>query len=93
MRSRAWRKQQKERLKNRRKFIRKNIWSYDGDEKWVEEQSQIDVRKRCSCHCCGNPRKWFKELTWQETKANKFMKPVPPKFDKIFEKNFWGILA
>lgn len=24
------------------------------------------VRKPCSCYMCGNPRKWFNELTRQE---------------------------
>lgn len=24
------------------------------------------VRKPCSCYMCGNPRKWFKEITYQE---------------------------
>jgi len=24
--------------------------------------------KICSCHGCGNPRKWFRELTLQEQK-------------------------
>ena len=25
--------------------------------------------KYCSCYMCGNPRKWFNELTFQERKA------------------------
>lgn len=29
------------------------------------------VRKPCSGPCCGNPRKWFGELTVQELKAPK----------------------
>ena len=26
--------------------------------------------KICSCHGCGNPRKWFRQLTLQEQKWN-----------------------
>jgi hypothetical protein len=29
------------------------------------------VRKPCSGPCCGNPRKWFGELTIQELRAPK----------------------
>lgn len=28
-----------------------------------------DTPKRCSFICCGNPRKWLKEITLQEKKA------------------------
>jgi hypothetical protein len=31
------------------------------------------VRKPCSGSCCGNPRKWFGELTIQELKAPKIL--------------------
>ena len=27
------------------------------------------TRKRCSASCCGNPRKYFKELTMQEKRG------------------------
>lgn len=23
----------------------------------------------CSCWCCGNARRWFKDLTWQEKRS------------------------
>ena len=30
--------------------------------------------KLCSCHMCGNPRKYFGEVTLQEKKADEFSK-------------------
>jgi hypothetical protein len=30
-------------------------------------------RKKCSCWMCGNPRRYFGELTMQERKANEAM--------------------
>jgi hypothetical protein len=49
-------------------------------KKWVrifEEEKAVTLSKAyhstrtpCSCFMCGNPRKWFKELTQQEKKSN-----------------------
>ena len=30
----------------------------------------------CSCHMCGNPRKWWKEKTIQEKKMDEFYREI-----------------
>jgi len=32
-------------------------------------------RAPCSCHICGNPRRFFREMTWQERRAENFDEP------------------
>jgi hypothetical protein len=34
-----------------------------------ETRRSVNREVRCSCWCCGNPRKWFEQLTVQERKA------------------------
>jgi hypothetical protein len=42
----------------------------------TECDNEVRVRKNaitphpCSSYCCGNPRKWFGDLTLQEQRAN-----------------------
>jgi len=64
MRSRAYRRNQKERMKRRARFVARLI---DVDkEQWVLNADHLSV---CSCWMCGNPRKWLGERTRQETMA------------------------
>ena len=64
MRTTAWRRQQEE--KKKRKVVK------DHDKWWWEDESPRMVGKKahtpamCSCHMCGNPRKYWKEKTIQE---------------------------
>ena len=55
----------------------KNFYWLQADKYWgSEEKRQKHIRKMaetrtpCSCYMCGNPRKMFKEVTFQEQKMN-----------------------
>lgn len=71
---RAKRRADKER--RRRQELRKitDIWYSNVSsrlpdfEQWREDYARrhADNRKSCSCYMCGNPRKYWKELTLQE---------------------------
>lgn len=66
-RTRAWRRHQRERIKNKR--IRQiNSWWFG--ERVVDDPKfvgmMIDTPHPCSGPCCGNPRKHFGLLTRQE---------------------------
>lgn len=61
----------------------KNFWWLQADKYFgSEEKRQKHIRKMaetrhpCSCHMCGNPRKVFKEVTFQEQKMS-----IKEKFD------------
>jgi hypothetical protein len=65
MSGRSDRRHHIERLKKKRR----KYWS------WGENKSDraigmlVHTPKTCSCHMCGNPRKYWKEKTIQEKKA------------------------
>ena len=41
------------------------------DKGWEDAAAKrADYMKCCSCYMCGNPRKYYKELTMQELRAN-----------------------
>lgn len=66
---RALRRHHKERLKQKRK----RYWGYETDyspEKMDDRTlgMVVNTAHPCSGYCCGNPRKWFGELTIQERK-------------------------
>ena len=53
----------------------RKIECLNGMQSWyTEEQFEMRVRllaenrKKCSCYMCGNPRKYWKEKTFQEQK-------------------------
>jgi len=60
MRSRAYRRHQLQKKKQESL----SIYPDDPAAKWANHL------KGCSCYMCGNPRKYFNELTMQERKAN-----------------------
>ena len=49
-----------------------SVWSritYTENDELKRLNRLVDTPHPCSRHCCGNPRKWFGELTLQEKKA------------------------
>jgi len=44
------------------------IWQDDKEHAIMCSRVYRDLRTPCSCYMCGNPRKYFKELTIQERK-------------------------
>lgn len=81
-RNRAWRRTQNEvkKAKAFRKLVAFDSWATD---KTVEERREYNLQrakqfrdhmKDCSCPMCGNPRKWWNEITIQEKKANDIAK-------------------
>lgn len=76
MRDRSWRRAQRERaIARTRRWMKDHGWFTDPFTRWSEADGEVAVRKNaatphpCSSYCCGNPRKWFGELTWQERRA------------------------
>ena len=55
--------------------MKDNGWFADPFTRWSDPEGEVAIRKNaatphpCSSYCCGNPRKWFGELTWQEVRA------------------------
>ena len=75
-RTRAWRRHQRHRIRNRRR--RRGHWAFSADAtllaRWhwgegitAEELSAryLDTPRPCSCYMCGNPRKHFGTLPAQ----------------------------
>lgn len=63
-RTRAWRRAQAERWKNRVRKYR----IVEGREDNPATIGRIArTRTPCSCYMCGNPRRLFGERTWQES--------------------------
>jgi hypothetical protein len=62
--------------KARRIYRIQNNWMSSEIPKEFEEaaEKRADYLKTCSCSMCGNPRKYFKDLTIQEIKANLYNK-------------------
>jgi hypothetical protein len=64
MRTRAFRRNQLEKKKKQAR----EIYPHDKNATWANHL------QGCSCHMCGNPRKWWKTKTLQEIKADEDMK-------------------
>jgi len=63
MSKRAERRFHKQRMRYHAKKVFRDI-----DDCWIIRMA--DNLCMCSRHCCGNPRKWFKEKSRQEQKAD-----------------------
>ena len=64
MRTAAWRRQQEE--KKKRKVVKDHDKWWWGDETPRMIGIKAHTPALCSCHMCGNPRKYWKEKTIQE---------------------------
>ena len=63
MRTNAWRRQQEE--KKKQKVVKYyDKWWWDESPRMVGKKAHTPAM--CSCHMCGNPRKYWKEKTIQE---------------------------
>ena len=68
MKDRAIRRHHYQRMKAKAEWVLKNMW---GHKTLDDRQIGIAVSthcKSCSCPMCGNPRRYFNELTVQEKK-------------------------
>jgi hypothetical protein len=68
MRTRAWRRHQEKKKKSKmqKKFDFENWAPMNDDEFKRLIGIQAHSPKMCSCWMCGNPRKYFNEMTIQE---------------------------
>ena len=78
-RDRSWRRAQRERvIANVRNWMRSRHFYTGGTASNEEADEQCarwaryrhSARADCSGYCCGNPRKWFGELTMAERRAD-----------------------
>lgn len=55
----------------KKKFFKIHLYDIFSDD-WIQRElgSMRKTGTRCSCHGCGNPRKWFGEKTYQERKSD-----------------------
>jgi hypothetical protein len=83
MRTRGWRRFQKERIRNKARKVGGLHWSdhfnYSISKKERERHKEEFVKyyiyrandlKSCSCYMCGNPRRYWKDMTLQEKRQN-----------------------
>jgi len=76
MRTRSWRRAQRERaIARARRKLRSQGWFTEPYTRWTDAEGEVYIRKAavtphpCSSYCCGNPRRWFKQVTRQEQAA------------------------
>ncbi len=72
IRNRSWRRSQSKRVEaSARKKLRYRYicWETSPDEVSQNIKRLKNNLANCSCPSCGNPRKWWKEITMQEKKA------------------------
>lgn len=77
MRDRAFRRFQE---------FKKKKWVQRVFSKWRPlDEASIGVLAHsphnCSCHMCGNPRKWWNEKTMQEKRMDEFYKATDEDFE------------
>lgn len=66
-RGRAFRRFQMEIEKRRARYYFGGLWLWRKSVKTIGILARTPAR--CSGPCCGNSRKWFGDVTWQEKKA------------------------
>lgn len=57
-------------------WLKKIFWNGSEEERELHMKKMAETRHPCSCHMCGNPRKHWKEETFQEQKMS-----IKEKFD------------
>ena len=68
MRDLAFRRQQEEKKKSKAKKIGHSWYNHEPTPKQIGFIAHSP--KACSCYMCGNPRKHWKQKTFQEIKAD-----------------------
>ncbi len=61
--------EEKSKIKAKRILIEEDIWNVNDDDFVKKVGIRSHSPKWCSCHMCGNPRKYWKEKTIQERRA------------------------
>ncbi len=63
-------------LKNYKEIAKRNGYNrYICEKDFNKKVSKLaETPKPCSCHMCGNPRKWFKEKSLKEKKIINYFK-------------------
>jgi hypothetical protein len=70
MRGRAYRRQQRQRSKDRSLRYLRWLFSYNPESLTIELVARYAVdRVPCSCYMCGNPRRFYGNVTMQELRA------------------------
>lgn len=78
-RGRSWRRRQNKRIEKKsfNKFKALDWFDLTSETKDERKIALVNKAKKeknhlkmCSCYICGNPRKWWNEITLQEKKAN-----------------------
>lgn len=100
MRSKAYRRHKSEIIKKKwKKRLFDKIQSFGSDAteskdeilKRADDPREIGLMASthgslCSCHMCGNPRKYFNEKTMQEKKSDDIQKSLMKDIDQNIEK-------
>ena len=60
------------RMKKRARKVQASWWNTHHTDPELDKPSSklANNIKACSCDMCGNPRKWWNEITFQEKKAD-----------------------
>lgn len=68
MRGLAYRRHHRQRMLERAK---RKLRDWGDDPVWIEQSALrwADNLAKCSCYMCGNPRRHFNELTFQEQRS------------------------
>ena len=72
MRDKTYRRLQTTKAKHKAAHILKRWWDWTQEEitdRDVGRMANVHC-KPCSCYMCGNPRRWFKDLSIQERRFN-----------------------
>lgn len=67
--SRSERRHHHQRMLDRVKtfhWLKNKFWNGTDEERDLHLKKMAETRQKCSCHMCGNPRKYWKEKTMQE---------------------------
>lgn len=68
---RAARRYRRDRIKKKRsEDLKHRLADLSSVEKSIQIKKSIDTPAPCSCFMCGNPRKYFGEISHQEQRAN-----------------------
>lgn len=75
--TRAERRHHHQRMLDRVKsfhWLKKKFWNGTDEERELHLKKIAETRHPCSCHTCGNPRKYWKDKTMQEHRFEEKMK-------------------
>jgi hypothetical protein len=53
-------------------WLKSKFWHGTEEERDLHLKKVAENRQKCSCHVCGNPRKYWKEETMQEKRIKEY---------------------